>query len=68
MTDWLHALTLADIILALIALGGLIGGLRYLVPILRALSDFLSDWTGEPARPGGAGMHAVWADRGPVSE
>ena len=52
MTDWLTALTVVDVMGALIALGVVGGSLKWLLPILSGLHDFLSDWKGEPERPG----------------
>lgn len=52
MTGWLSSVTVAEVIGSLIALGVLIGGLKWIVPVLRNLRDFLEDWRGEPARPG----------------
>ena len=52
MTDWVKALTLGDIIGVLVALGVVVGGLRWLKPVLTGVHDFLADWGGEPERPG----------------
>lgn len=52
MTDWLTSLTVADTIAALIALGVIIGGLKWIVPILRGLNELLEDWRGADSRPG----------------
>lgn len=50
--DWLAALTAVEILGGLSALGVLGMSLKWVVPILTGLRDFLADWKGEPARPG----------------
>ena len=52
MTQWLQTLTAAEIVTALVALGAVIGGLRWLQPVLKGVHHFLEDWAGAPERPG----------------
>lgn len=52
MIAWLQALTVGEVITALFALGALLGGTKWLGPILRDVTHFLRDWAGEPERPG----------------
>lgn len=52
MTAWLANLTVAEVIATLIALGVIIGGLKWIAPIIRGLNELLEDWRGADARPG----------------
>ena len=64
MIQWFQALTIGEVITALIALGGITAGLRWIHPIMTGIHDFLSDWKGEPARPGVAARPGVLAQIG----
>ena len=64
MIQWLQALTIGEVITALIALGGIAAGLRWIHPIMTGIHDFLSDWKGEPARPGVEARPGVLAQIG----
>ncbi|GAA2184926.1 hypothetical protein GCM10009785_34710 [Brooklawnia cerclae] len=46
------AITVTDVIGMLIAIGGVVAGLRWLRPIGRAIRHFLDDWNGQDERPG----------------
>ena len=52
MTQWLQALTVWDVVGSLVVLGGILGGLKWLAPIMHGIHNFLADWQGEPERPG----------------
>ena len=52
MPDWLETMTVVQIVGWLIALGGVVAGLRRLKPIADALHNLVLDWGGEPARDG----------------
>ena len=52
MPDWLETMTVVQIVGWLIALGGVVAGLRWLKPIADALHNLVLDWGGEPARDG----------------
>ena len=64
MIQWLQALTIGEVITALIALGGIAAGLRWIHPVMTGIHDFLSDWKGEPARPGVVARPGVLAQIG----
>ena len=59
MIHWLQALTAGEIITALIALGALLGGLKWLWPLLEGIRNFLDDWKGVPPRTGVKGRPGV---------
>lgn len=52
MIDWIEALTIGEVLAALVAVGAITGGIKWLGPVLTAIHDFLSDWVGEPERDG----------------
>lgn len=59
MVHWLQGLTVGEIITALIALGALLGGLKWLWPLLEGIHNFLDDWKGVPPRTGVKGRPGV---------
>ena len=64
MPGWLEALTVGQVLGWLVALGVLAGGLRWIHPIMTGIHGFLSDWKGEPARPGVEARPGVLAQIG----
>ena len=68
MPGWLEALTVGQVIGWLVALGVLAGGLRWLRPIADGIHQFLTDWAGEPARPGVPARLGVVAQLGHLRE
>ena len=68
MPGWLEALTVGQVIGWLVALGVLAGGLRWLRPIADGIHQFLTDWAGEPARPGVPARLGVMAQLGHLRE
>ena len=46
MPDWLETMTVVQIVGWLIALGGVVAGLRWLKPIADALHNLVLDWAG----------------------
>ena len=64
MTQWLQTLTAAEIVTALVALGAVIGGLKWLRPLLSGVRHFLEDWQGVEGRPGVPGRPGIVATLG----
>src|SRR5574344_2046417 len=52
MPDWLETMTVVQAVGWLVALGGLLAGLRWLKPAVDTLHNLAVDWAGEPARDG----------------
>ncbi len=52
MDEILNAITIGDVITALIWVGVALAGLKWVKPALKQIGDFLGDWQGQPARPG----------------
>ena len=52
MPDWLETMTVVQVVGWLVAAGAILGGLRWLKPIVGALHNLVLDWGGEPARDG----------------
>ena len=50
--DWLETMTVVQVVGWLVALGGLLAGLRWLKPAVDTLHNLAVDWGGEPARDG----------------
>lgn len=64
MIQWLQALTAGEVITALIALGAIVGGLKWLRPLLSGAHHFLEDWQGVEDRPGVPGRPGIVAQIG----
>lgn len=52
MPEWMNEVTLAQAILTVAAISGIIAGLRRVWPFLTRLKNFFDDLMGEPERPG----------------
>lgn len=64
MIQWLQAVTVSDVITALVAFGAIVGGLKWLRPLLSGVRHFLEDWQGVEDRPGVPGRPGIVAQIG----
>ncbi len=55
----LDAVTIGDIVGLLAAVGAIWASIKWVRPALRAITNFLDDWNGEPERPGVPGRVGV---------
>lgn len=55
----LDAVTIGDIVGLLAAIGAIWASIKWVRPALRAITNFLDDWNGEPERPGVPGRAGV---------
>ena len=59
MRALLDAVTIGDIVGLLAAVGAIWASIKWVRPALRAITNFLDDWNGEPERPGVPGRAGV---------
>ena len=59
MRALLDAVTIGDIVGLLAAIGAIWASIKWIRPALRAITNFLDDWNGEPERPGVPGRAGV---------
>lgn len=55
----MDAITIGDIVGLLAAIGAIWASIKWVRPALRAITNFLDDWNGEPERPGVPGRAGV---------
>ena len=52
MNEWLQTITVLEVLGVLGAIGLFLGSIKWVWPLISGVKSFLSDWMGEPARPG----------------
>ncbi len=52
LQGWLGAVSIADVLVSLVWIGGILVGLRWLKPVAEGIRAIAEDWTGRPARFG----------------
>ena len=52
MSEWLQTITVSEVLWILGVIGIFLGSIKWVWPLVSGVKSFLSDWMGEPARPG----------------